>query len=77
MSQPAPNHLHDPMGQQHMNMAPQNMRPGGMQPSHHMNGMMNVRQSPQRQDSFAIAGQPQHFHNMNAMTGEINFNPLR
>ncbi|KAM0247902.1 hypothetical protein ACHAQJ_009649 [Trichoderma viride] len=78
MSQPAPNHLHDPMGQQHMNMPPQNMRAGGMQPSHHMNGMMNVRQSPpQRQDSFAMAGQPQHFHNMNSMTGEINFNPLR
>jgi len=77
INQQSPNHIHDPMGQQHMGMTPQNMRPGGMQPTHHMNGMMNVRQSPQRQDSFAMPGQPQHFHNMNAMTGEINFNPLR
>ncbi|RFU76345.1 c6 zinc finger domain containing [Trichoderma arundinaceum] len=75
ISQPPPNHCHDPMGPQHLSMAPQNMRPG-MQPPH-MNNMMNVRQPPQRQDSFAMAGQPQHFHNMNAMTGEINFNSLR
>ncbi|KAL7784919.1 hypothetical protein V8C37DRAFT_339901 [Trichoderma ceciliae] len=77
ISQPPPGHCHDPMGQQHMSMASQNMRPG-MQPSHHMNGMMNVRQPPpQRQDSFAIPGQPQHFHSMSSMTGEINFNTLR
>ncbi|PTB35632.1 uncharacterized protein TrAFT101_009333 [Trichoderma asperellum] len=77
MNQQSPNHIHDAMGQPHMGMTPQNMRPGGMQPTHHMNGMMNVRQSPQRQDSFAMPGQPQHFHSMNAMTGEINFNSLR
>ncbi|KAM0479576.1 hypothetical protein ACHAPX_004793 [Trichoderma viride] len=73
MNQQPSNHIHDPMGQQHMGMAPQNMRPGGMQPAHHMNGMMNVRQSPQRQDSFAMApGQPHHFQ----LEG-FNFNSLR
>ncbi|UKZ69736.1 uncharacterized protein TrAtP1_010740 [Trichoderma atroviride] len=78
MNQQSPNHIHDPMGQQqHMGMTPQDMRPGGMQPTHHMNGMMNVRQSPQRQDSFAMAGQPQHFHNMNAMAEGFDFNTLR
>lgn len=77
LSQQPPAHIHDPTGQQHMGMAPQNMRPGGMPPAHHMNGMMNVRPSPQRQDSFAMGGQPQHFHNMNAMTEGFNFNTLR
>ncbi|KAL7921294.1 hypothetical protein ACQKWADRAFT_129141 [Trichoderma austrokoningii] len=76
--QQSPNHIHDPMGQQqHMGMAPQNMRPGGMQPTHHINGMMNVRQSSQRQDSFAMGGQPPHFHNMNAMAGEMSFSAMR
>ncbi|KAH6603171.1 c6 zinc finger domain containing [Trichoderma cornu-damae] len=77
MSQPPPNRCHDPMGQQqqHMGMAPQNMRPG-MHPSHHMSNMMNVRHPAPRQGSFAMAGQPQHFHNMDSMTGELTFNTL-
>ncbi|KKP03246.1 hypothetical protein THAR02_04628 [Trichoderma harzianum] len=75
INQPPPNHMHDPMGQSHMGMAAQNMQP--LQPAHHMGNMMDMRQPGQRQNSFAMQGQPQHFHNMNAMTGEINFNTLR
>ncbi|KAL6856321.1 C6 zinc finger domain-containing protein [Trichoderma novae-zelandiae] len=62
---------------QHM-AAGQNMR-SGMQPSLHMGNVVNIRQPAQRQGSFAMPGQPQqqHFHNMNAMTGELNFNTLR
>ncbi|PTB63348.1 hypothetical protein BBK36DRAFT_1162073 [Trichoderma citrinoviride] len=62
---------------QHMG-AGQNMRPA-MQPNLHMGNMVNMRQPAQRQGSFAMQGQPQqqHFHNMNAMTGELNFNTLR
>ncbi|UKZ58251.1 hypothetical protein TrVGV298_012118 [Trichoderma virens] len=75
MNQPPPNHLHDPMGQSHMGMAAQNMQP--LQPAHHMGNMINMRQPGQRQDSFAMPSQPQHFHNMTAMTGELNFNTLR
>ncbi|KAH0493442.1 hypothetical protein TgHK011_000110 [Trichoderma gracile] len=58
--------------------AGQNMRPG-MQSNLHLGNMVNMRQPPQRQGSFAMPGQPQqqHFHNMNAMTGELNFNTLR